>query len=120
MVNDQIAWTAKFEQFINHEGPLNPNNRFDWWINPINLHSMRLTNEGFKFASVRAKISYYSHSLDAKIMPKTLLQLEKYMQYPYYIKTLSEINIFEESTSMMLSLYDNKLQTYLDNIQKSI
>ena len=79
---------------------------------------MRLSREGVNYATSHAKIQYYTHDLNRKILPKTLLQLEKTIEYPYFIAKLDMIMVFDESTSLTLTLYNNDLQTYLDNVQK--
>lgn len=54
------------------------------------------------------------------MLPKTLLQLEKFIPYPYYISHIDRIVVFDEVTSLTLTLYNNDLQTYLNNVQKQI
>jgi hypothetical protein len=116
---DQPGWT---ERFVEHVGITTPDiikkMRQIWWFNPTNIHSMRLSNSGFKFATTRVNIKHYSHDLETKILPKTLIQLERSIGYPYYIANLSCIKVFDQATSVTLILYNNQLQTYLDNVQK--
>lgn len=117
---DQFGWT---QRFIESSGRPSAGHSFDrlhksWWFNPLNHSSMRLSKEGASYATTHAKIRYYSHDLEKIILPKTLLQLEKILDYPYYIPKLKTIVIFDEMTSMTLTLYNNDLQTYLDNVQK--
>jgi hypothetical protein len=118
---DQISWTKKLRdasgrtyiglEFLEQQ-------RKQWWFNPLNTNSMRLSREGVNYAINHAKIYHYLHNLDNKIMPKTLLQLEKTLEYPYYISTLTKLIVFDERTSLTLTLYNNDLQTYLNNVQK--
>ena len=117
---DQTGWT---QRFVESSG--RTTNAFgieklrkSWWFNPLNIHSMRLSREGVNYATTHAKIQYYMHDLDRAILPKTLLQLEKIIEYPYFIAKLDKIMVFDESTSLTLTLYNNDLQTYLDNVQK--
>jgi hypothetical protein len=100
---DQISWTKKLRdasgrtyiglEFLEQQ-------RKQWWFNPLNTNSMRLSREGVNYAINHAKIYHYLHNLDNKIMPKTLLI------------------VFDERTSLTLTLYNNDLQTYLNNVQK--
>lgn len=117
---DQLGWTQKFIEAAGRtsDGLLLERLRQSWWFNPLNTSSMRLSKEGANFASTQAKIHYYIHDLGGIILPKTLLQLEKILEYPYYIPQLKKIMVLDERTSLTLTLYGNDLQTYLDNVQK--
>lgn len=89
-----------------------------WFFNPLNAASMRLTKVGYQFCIVNAKIQYYQHHIPTKIMPKTLLQMEKHFPCPYYINDLTDLRVFDEQTSITLTLYANNLQQYLNNIDQ--
>ena len=116
---DQIGWTLRFAEHVGIATHYQIKTmRQSWWFNPTNIHSMRLSNSGFKFTTTRVDIKHYSHDLDTKIMPKTLIQLERSLRYPYYIANLTTIKVFDEAMSVTLILYNNDLQTYLDNVQK--
>lgn len=117
---DQIFWTDQFAEFLNSNcGPKDLIKlRQLWWFNPLSIHSMRLSKTGFNFVTTAVDIQCYSHDLEQKIRPKTLIQLEKFLDYPYYIFSVNKIKIFDRATSMTLILYGNNLQSYLDNIQK--
>jgi len=117
---DQLGWT---QRFVESSGRPCAGHSFDhlrksWWFNPLNNSSMRLSKEGASYATTHAKIHYYKHDLERIILPKTLLQLEKILDYPYYIPKIKTIVLFDEMTSMTLTLYNNDLQTYLDNVQQ--
>ena len=117
---DQSGWT---QRFIESAGQPRFGLSFDhlqksWWFNPLNYNSMRLSKEGANYVTTHAKIHYYKHELERIILPKTLLQLEKILEYPYYIPQIKTIIVLDEVTSMTLTLYNNDLQTYLDNVQK--
>jgi len=117
---DQIGWTIKFLEAAH--GSLEQYSvegfRKIWWFNPINLTSMRLTKIGVNFAIEKAKIYYYKHKINSRIMPKTLLQLERILEYPYFVQDLETILIFDERTSLVLTLYNDNLQSYLNNEQE--
>ena len=86
-----------------------------WFFNPLNAASMRLTEHGFQFCTKHVEIMHYKHPIEEKILPKTLLLMEKYLPAPYYITYRNELRIFDEATSVTLSLYGNDLQKYLNN-----
>jgi hypothetical protein len=86
-----------------------------WFYNPLNAASMRLTKTGFKFCTINAQIQHYQHDFGGLLLPKTLLQMEKYFPCPYYITFHCKLKLLDEATSITLSLYDNDLQKYLDN-----
>jgi len=86
-----------------------------WFFNPLNASSMRLTKTGFQFCTKTAEIQHYRHQIDVVLLPKTLLQMEKYFPGPYYISYHNELRLFDQATSVTLSLYDNDLQKYLDS-----
>jgi len=117
---DQTGWTQRFVESSERSASAFgiEKLRKSWWFNPLNTHSMRLSREGVNYATMHAKIQYYTHNLNHKILPKTLLQLEKIIEYPYFIVKLDVIMVFDQSTSITLTLYNNDLQTYLDNVQK--
>lgn len=119
-LRNQTAWTQKFLEAAGREfdDQIVDKLRGAWWFNPLNASSMRLSKEGVNYVTGHAKIHYYSHDLISIILPKTLLQLEKILDCPYYIARLQKIIVFDERTSITLTLYGNDLQTYLDNVQK--
>ena len=86
-----------------------------WFFNPLNAASMRLTKTGFQFCTKTAEIQHYRHDFGGVLLPKMLLQMEKYFPCPYYITYDCELRLFDEATSITLSLYGNDLQKYLDN-----
>lgn len=116
---DQFFWTAQFSKFApDQKLPDLSKLRQQWWFNPLSKSSMRLSKVGFNFVTTRVDIQCYSHSLEGKIRPKTLLQLEKFLEYPYYIENINTLKVFDQTTSVTLTLYNNNLQSYLDNVQK--
>jgi len=90
--------------------------RIVYWFNPTNERSMRLTDAGFDNL-LSFNIQHFSHKLDCAILPKTLVQLEKFFTEPYFIHHLNCIKTFDEATSLTLTLYNNNLQSYLDHTQ---
>jgi hypothetical protein len=88
------------------------------WFNPTNDHSMRLTKAGYVYLTVNIQLTRYEFKLPEKIKPKVLLQLERYIAFPYYIQSLSRISVFDEETAIMLQLHGSDLETYLNNLEK--
>lgn len=119
---DQLFWTQKFSEFVPEiDRPPKINLlRQEWWFNPLSTQSLRLSRLGYSFVTTRVDLKAYPHVLTAKVLPKTLLQLEKFIENPYYLSHSDRIIVFDESTSITLTLYGNDLQTYLDNVQKFI
>lgn len=88
-----------------------------WWYNPINQHSLRLTYPGFKFFTNTAKLTAYPITLTDMIMPKQMLQLERLLHDAYYIRELKILYVFSEQDAVMLQLHGGDLNTYLDNLE---
>jgi hypothetical protein len=120
----QVMWQARFQD---HQ--LNPfttdaklslryqrlDNPASWWHNPLNPDSLRLTKPAFNILQKQTKILCWKFNLDRAMLPKTLIQLEKYFTSPYYILTMKTIWVYGETETMMLALHGNNLQQYLDN-----
>ena len=117
----QIEWTRVFLQQKHLAKEVDQKlidyYRAVFWFNPTNERSMRLTYSGID-SLLEFNIQHYSHKLEQAILPKTLVQLEKIFTEPYYIDGLNCIKTFDEATSLTLILYNNNLQSYLDNSQK--
>lgn len=79
---------------------------------------MRLTKAGYTYLTGPISLTKYDFKLHEKIKPKVLLQLERYIAYPYYIHTLTRISVFDEETAIMLQLHGSDLETYLNNLEK--
>jgi hypothetical protein len=45
-----------------------------------------------------------------------LLQLDRLIKAPYFIKSRKQIDLMGEEDAMMLSLHGNNLKQYLDNL----
>jgi len=92
-----------------------------WWYNPINHNSLRLTHVGFKWFTQHGKLKSYEIKLpeDQKILPKHYLQLEKLFEEPYYIKSRASIVVFGERDAVMLQLHAGDLTSYLNNLESN-
>lgn len=88
-----------------------------WWFNPINPKSLRLTKLGFEHAKTKSKLPHWTIELNAKILPKQLLQLERCFTSPYFIRNLKTLEVFDDRDAVMLQLHAGNLAQYLDNLQ---
>ena len=115
-IRDQAGWqhdviaTAGFDPagFVGVE--------FTWWKNPLNTHSLRLTAVGHKWFATTARQRFYQIDLIEKILPRHLLQLERLVHSPYYIKSSQTLYVLSEQDAIMLQLHGGDLATYLDNL----
>ena len=121
---DQDGWVEVFKEnsaelsYKNWNPFLEKSPRTLIFFNPTNHRSMRLTKAGFLLLQKQIKLTYYEFVLVDKIKPKVLLQLERYIQYPYFIHSLTKIMILDETTAIMLQLHGNDLETYLNNLEQ--
>lgn len=93
--------------------------RLEIFQNPTNHRSFRLTKFGFSCFVNRLEFTNINILLKEKISPKVLLQLEKYLEYPYFILNLKALILFDEVTAIMLQLNDGDLETYLSNLEQN-
>lgn len=98
------------------------------WENPQNPNSLRLTTTGWMLAN-QIDMTHYKFEVATMLTPKRLLQLERILAGPYFIKgkwplprrqntapkPLS-LYVFDEQDSIMLGLYGD-LEKFLDNQQ---
>lgn len=120
---DQQGWINQLRSIaplpFDQWGAISSNDaRQAMWFNPTNEHSMRLTKAGYVYLTGPINLTKYDFKLPEKIKPKVLLQLERYIAYPYYIHTLNRISVFDEETAIMLQLHGSDLETYLNNLEK--
>lgn len=87
-----------------------------WWTNPINSESMRLNRMGFMWFHDVAKISSYEIALSHALTARHLLQLERLISEPYFIKKSSLI-VFGERDAIMLQLHAGNLAAYLNSLE---
>ena len=86
--------------------------------NPINPQSLRLTSAGYYYFKNVLEVIIYDFDLRRPLTPKMLLQLEKYMQYPYFVFNKKKVIAFDEATAIMLELHGGDLETYLNNLEQ--
>ncbi len=90
-----------------------------WWRNPTNHQSMRLTKLGFNFFVGQLKLPVHRVTLSMQILPKQLIQLERQFKNPYFIEKLDILAVFSEEDAIMLQLHAGNLAQYLDNLQSN-
>jgi len=88
-----------------------------WWYNSINSNSLRLTKVGYAWIERHTDLKLHEVKLQEKILPKQLLQLERLLGQPYFIKTLSNLMVMSEQDAVMLQLHGGDLPTYLNNLE---
>jgi len=87
-----------------------------WWVNPRpkGLHSMRLTERGIEDFEEKIDLKCYKILFPKpleNITNKFILDLEKYIDGPYYI-TRTYIKVFTEKIAIQLILFGGDLQRY--------
>lgn len=88
-----------------------------WWRNPTNRNSFRLTFTGYKWFTSVAQLKPHTVELtDIALFPRQLLQLERHLTQPYFIKFKS-ISLFSEQDAVMLLLHGGDLVKYLQNLE---
>jgi hypothetical protein len=92
--------------------------RYQWFFNPTKTSSMRLSRVGAIWLTKKTNFKLHIIKLDKQITPKMLLQLERLLTEPYYIKDLSELWVHSETDTIMLTLHAGNLAAYLDNLQE--
>jgi hypothetical protein len=88
------------------------------WYNKINAQSLRLTHDGLLFFT--RTIKFHNITLADPVRPKQMLQLERLLTSPYYLRQMSQnpaIFVSSEQDAIMLQLHGGDLNTYLDNLQ---
>lgn len=86
-----------------------------WWVNPINPASMRLSRMGFMWFHDMAKRPNHEITLSHELTARHLLQLERLITEPYFIKKRSLI-VFGERDAIMLQLHAGNLAAYLNSL----
>ena len=86
-----------------------------WWVNPINPNSLRLNKMGVVWFHDIAKIPSHEIQLAHQLTSKHLLQLERLITEPYFIKK-SALTTFGEMDAIMLQLHAGNLSAYLNSL----
>jgi hypothetical protein len=90
-----------------------------WWRNPTNKDSLRLTPSGYKYFTKALKIPCYEIELPDIIKSKNLVQLERQFKEPYFVNTAKCNTVFGEQDAIMLQLHAGDLNRYLDDLSNT-
>jgi hypothetical protein len=88
-----------------------------WWKNPTDDTSLRLSLGGLQFVKAVLKLQSYEFVLPEELTNHQLLQLERQFKGMYYLLKHQKIIVFDETESVMLTLYSGNLKAYLDSIE---
>jgi hypothetical protein len=80
---------------------------------------MRLSKIGAIWLAKKTDFVLHSISLKSSILPKHLVQLERALTEPYYIKDVNELWVHSETDTIMLRLNSGNLGLYLDSLQEN-
>jgi hypothetical protein len=111
----QDQWVIEWATIPN--APNSTWDRYQWFFNPTKPTSMRLSKIGANWLEKKTEFTFHPVKLDKPITPKILLQLERLLTEPYYIKDLLELWVHSEQDAIMLALHAGNLAAYLDNLQ---
>jgi hypothetical protein len=115
--NSQDFWQTEFISSSGLDESRFAGVEYQWWFNPTNPNSLRLTRTGSAWIKKYTKLRFYNIDLAQKIFPKQLLQLERLVKSPYYIQNLQKLEVIDETTVIMLQLHAGDLNTYLQNLE---
>jgi hypothetical protein len=115
--NSQAFWQTEFISSSGLDESRFAGVEYQWWFNPTNPNSLRLTRTGSAWIKKYTKLRFYNIDLAQKIFPKQLLQLERLVKSPYYIQNLQKLEVIDETTVIMLQLHAGNLAQYLDNLE---
>jgi hypothetical protein len=94
--------------------------RITWWYNFRENGGMRLTKHGYDAFVKELEIEFYEFDIPAKsrFNQKTILELDRRLQMPYYIKVekqrVSKLIFFSSREAVLVNLYGD-LEKFLDN-----
>ncbi len=89
------------------------------WHNPTNPDSLRLTAEAYGVLVKYEGKTVYLFKLNTQMTNHMLLQLDRLMTAPYYIRSRHFLELFGEADAIMLNLHANDLKQYLNNLAES-
>jgi hypothetical protein len=110
------------QQFIVASGYPKPENfagvEYTWWQNPTNPDSLRLTKTGYTWTQRHCGMKYVEIKISHEVRFRQLLQLERLLKEPYYIRGRT-IVLSSERDAIMLQLHAGDLARYLDNLESN-
>ncbi len=84
------------------------------WRNVLNPNSLRLTLAAHRILLIH-KTKFYKFQLDS-ISNLQLLQLDRLLASPFFVKDRKHIELMGEQDAIMLELHASNLKQYLDNL----
>ena len=112
----QAYWQQHIIDHVEHPLCPWPETTFrDFWFNPLNRTSLRLTEFGHRIAAGLARLDNFRVDLDSKIKPKHFLLFEKACVSPYYVKKLDQLVVFDQETAVMIQLHAGNFDAYFKN-----
>jgi hypothetical protein len=85
------------------------------WRNILNPDSLRLTVGAYNTIRKNKQIVFYDFKLE-EMTNMQLLQLDRLLKSPYFIKSRKQIQLMGEEDAIMLQLNGSNLKQYLDNL----
>jgi hypothetical protein len=70
------------------------------------------------YLSKQLKLTSYQFDLPRTIVARVLLRLERHIHYPYYIDSTQSLVVFDQETTVMLTLHNSNLEKYLDDLDR--
>ena len=91
-----------------------------WWQNQRRDGGFRLTAQGYAHCRKKLNLEYFEIELDDIIAtPGFLLDLDKYIKTPYYIKMpknkIKSIVLFDKKTYFTLTMYNNDFKKFINS-----
>ena len=85
------------------------------WRNILNPDSLRLTGGAYNLLKKDKTIVFYHFAIDG-VSSLQLLQLDRLLKSPYFLKSRKQIELLGEEDAIMLTLHANNLAQYLSNL----
>jgi superfamily I DNA and/or RNA helicase len=87
-----------------------------WWMNPRNMDNSqgyRLTDAGYLMMTEKLEAKSYeiNYPLDIELNSRLILNMDKYLDGPYFLKTKS-IVVFKEKMAVEIILYEGDIEKY--------
>jgi hypothetical protein len=80
---------------------------------------MRLSKVGATWLAKKTDFVLHEIELAQQIKPRQLIQLERLLTEPYYIRDLLHLWVHSEQDAIMLQLHAGDLAQYLDNLEEN-
>ena len=85
------------------------------WRNILNPNSLRLTVGAYNAIRKNKQTVFYEFKLD-EMTNLQLLQLDRLLKSPYFIKSRKQIQLMGEEDAIMLQLNGSNLKQYLNHL----